>query len=847
MKYRSLFLGLLFLMAVSCSVNELDQMDRSIRGDDDDIVFSAIIDEQPEAETKVYADEKLRVLWNSDDRITIFNKITFNQEFYFTGDDGDNAGSFKKVSTDEFVTGNPLDGIFAVYPYLETTKIDNDGSVITSSFSPEQTYKENSFGVGANLMVSATGDNMLRFKNVGGYLSFKFFHKGVSVSSITLRGNKGEKLSGPCTIAISSGTPVATMSSGANDQVTLTCETPVALGATESDAVQFIFVLPPVALSGGFTVTITTPDGSVFEKSSTRAIEIGRSAITKMGAMEVVPVMPDDHDNIVFADPAVKAICVDKWDTNGDGELSFEEAEIVTDLGDAFEANRDIRSFNELYYFFGLKEIANSAFRACSNLASIDIPDTVTKIGLYAFNGAGITSLHISSAVNEIENYAFVSCSKLEYIEVEEDNTVFDSRDDCNAIIETASNTLVWGCKNSHIPDGITKLGGSAFYGCSGLNSIDIPESVTTIESSVFMGSNLTSIFIPASVTSIVGSQFNNCENLERITVASGNTVYDSRNDCNAIIDTERGMIISTCQNTVIPDGVTVIGQGTFSDNTYLESIDIPESITNIGQTAFTGCKSLVSVVLPSTVKELGIFAFSFCPLLSSITIKAVTPPTIPSFKPIWPFSSVSADFMIYVPEGSVDIYKATWDKYADNIQPIPPTGMINGHAYVDMGNGLKWATMNIGASTPLDYGDYFAWGETGPKTVYSSDNYLPGGSFVDAASENWGGSWRMPTYKEWETLISTCTLKQAYKAVDDTQVFIGYNLVASNGNSIFFPATGYKSGTEMYLEGVKGYYWSSTDSSMPECALSVFLDAEEFWGYEGHYIDGFAIRPVSK
>ena len=104
-----------------------------------------------------------------------------------------------------------------------------------------------------------------------------------------------------------------------------------------------------------------------------------------------------------------------------------------------------------------------------------------------------------------------------------------------------------------------------------------------------------------------------------------------------------------------------------------------------------------------------------------------------------------------------------------------------------------------------------------------------------------------MPTYKEWETLISTCTLKQAYKAVDDTQVFIGYNLVASNGNSIFFPATGNKSGTDMYLEGVKGYYWSSTDSSMPECALSVFLDAEEFWGYEGHYIDGFAIRPVSK
>ena len=141
-------------------------------------------------------------------------------------------------------------------------------------------------------MISVTKDNKLKFKNVGGYLSLKFYGEGVSVSSIELKSNNGELISGPCVEETSSGIPVVTMSESASDQITMVCETPVALGATSSESVQFIFVLPPMTLSNGFTVKVTTPDGAVFEKSSDRKREIARSSITPLGAMEVTPVTP---------------------------------------------------------------------------------------------------------------------------------------------------------------------------------------------------------------------------------------------------------------------------------------------------------------------------------------------------------------------------------------------------------------------------------------------------------------------------------------------------------------------------------------------------------------------------
>ena len=135
-----------------------------------------------------------------------------------------------------------------------------------------------------------------------------------------------------------------------------------------------------------------------------------------------------------------------------------------------------------------LASIGNYAFNSCTSLASITIPNGVTTISNNAFNSAGLTSIAIPASVTSIGSLAFYGCTSLETITVDAGNTVYDSRGNCNAIIETTSNTLVIGCKGTTIPNTVTSIGGEAFEGCSGLTSIEIPSSVTSIGNSAFAG-----------------------------------------------------------------------------------------------------------------------------------------------------------------------------------------------------------------------------------------------------------------------------------------------------------------------------------------------------------------------
>lgn len=285
MKNRVFHYFLLTLLAISC-VKEQQEI---IQTTSDDPVFYATIEKTGDPETRVYVDDKLRVLWNSNDRVSIFNKYTYNQEYRFSGEDGDNAGSFYKVPNDEFVTGNPLDLVYAVYPYQESTKISNDGQ-ITVILPSTQSYRENSFGQEANTMISATEDNQLLFKNLCGYLSIKLYGDNVTVASISLKGNNNEPLSGKAYVTTSVGNaPSMSFDASATNEITLSFDSPITLGTTVETATTIWLVLPPTIFSKGFTITVSDNNKGSFEKATSKEFVIKRNTLSKMSALEVVP------------------------------------------------------------------------------------------------------------------------------------------------------------------------------------------------------------------------------------------------------------------------------------------------------------------------------------------------------------------------------------------------------------------------------------------------------------------------------------------------------------------------------------------------------------------------------
>ncbi len=642
---------------------------------------------------------------------------------------------------------------------------------------------------------------------------------------------------------------------------------------------------------------------------------------------QCVVIVEKDTESISFADSNVKTICIENWDFNGDGKLSKTEAAAVSSLGEVFRDNKVITSFNELQYFTGLTEICDNAFSECAELTSVVIPDNVTRIGEGAFWCARkLSSVNIPKNVKRIEFGAFRDCYSLNSIElpngiesidiwafygprlnsitipsslvylgnnrgydrtfadcscymnsmvVEEGNPVFDSRNNCNAIIETNTNTLLFGCSNTVIPNDITSIGQYAFFDCKDMESIDLPDNLVSISGSAFSGcSGLRTVKIPDRVIAIGHEGFNNCHSLTSVTIPKGVTTIDKA--------------FNNCENLT----------------TVIEMREEPPVIT--GPDAFTnyanatlyvpyGCKAKYEVAdYWKDFKEIVEMDAQPAMLGDVNGDDEVTMADANMVVNYFLAVNKPDDFNIEAADvnGDGDITMADANMIVNMFLNGTTTEVTNKHEAVNLGLSVKWATCNVGANSPEEFGDYFAWGETEPKDDYDWPTYKwCNGSYNtqtkynansyygtvdnrttlepvdDAATVNWGGSWRMPTYKEQTALRDSCywewTTNYNDKGVSGYIVYkakaaadrglkkhIGSSTTASatyslSDNHIFLPAAGYRGNWDAYYtEQNGGYYWS--DMVNPDYdAYNLFICPGDVRWRNYDRSCGQSIRPV--
>ena len=340
---------------------------------------------------------------------------------------------------------------------------------------------------------------------------------------------------------------------------------------------------------------------------------------------------------ITFADPAVEAICLANWDTNGSGYLNKEEAKAVTDIGTVFKGNTEITSFDELEGFIGVTKLnsndteANAPFMGCTSLASVKIPQNVTEIGERSFSGCtSLTEVGSLENVQKFGRWAFA-------------NTLIGGELSLPNITEIKHGAF----QNTRIKKVVSLgsissfVGGEVFSKCSELEEVTIPNTLTNIGAQMFYEcEKLTYISSLHNIRTIGSFAFYGCSNL-KVKISAPNLTY--------------------------------LEQESFRGSGII-SVDNLGSITSVNQRAFMQCSNLIKIVIPSTVTSFnGVAIFYECSALKALIMEPLSPPTLLNTGVFANSSIAKGEGTIYVPDASVVAYKTAehWSAYADQIKPL--------------------------------------------------------------------------------------------------------------------------------------------------------------------------------
>ena len=633
-----------------------------------------------------------KTVWNTGDLVSVFYKSDANDCYKFTGTTGDRTSTLQRVTKGE--ESRRGDNVVVVYPYNKNYLISLSAGTIEAYLPAEQTYINNSFGIGSSPMVGVSDYKQFVLKNVCGWLKVQFTGNGEVVDRITLRGNNSEQVAGDIMIVAEDASAIlASAGVGLDDdlqvggslldedsiitEVSLVCPDGVTLG---EEPTAFYIALPPQTFSKGFTAELICKYNDPIKKSTDKCIAISRNTIQPMGSTGVVTesiptnqiryTSSDGNIVIPYKTDIFGANIVSNTYKNGQGIITFDAP--VTEIGD--KAFGHCNSLTSVTIPDSVTTIGSYAFYYCSSLTSVTIPNSVTTIGNYAFEGcSSLASITIPNSVTSIGEYAFYRCSSLASVTIGNSVTSigYSAFASCSSLASIS------------IPDSVTSIGDSAFDSCRSLASISIPDSVTSIGDYAFDScSSLASITIPNSVTSIGYSAFQYCSSLTSITIPDSVTTLGNNpfercsnlaefNGKFASVD-KRCLVVDGVLNSfapaglteyTIPDSVTSIGSDAFSYCSSLASVTIPNSVTSIGKYAFYKCSSLASVTIPDSVTSIDYSAFYSCSSLKDVYINAIYPPSLESNV----FMNTALE-NIYVYSECIDIYKTKWSDYADRI-----------------------------------------------------------------------------------------------------------------------------------------------------------------------------------